>query len=85
MKKIDLKRKILVPDADYCIVWNHQKEVCPALHFRKEPKNPKILWKCDFFDKDIQQNITSVGIRKFCMEHKPAKLYNIDGSTLELA
>jgi len=82
MKKITLEREIEVPVADYCIVWNNQKEVCPALGFRKDPKNPKIKWECAFFDKDIAQNITSVGIRKFCMEHDSAKLYNIDGSKL---
>lgn len=70
MKKVTLSREIMVPDSEYCIRWKNQKDSCPMLQFRKEAKNPKILWKCTFFDEDLLQNINSHGIRKYCVKDR---------------
>ena len=73
MKKVKLERELLVPDTDFCIMWKNQKEVCPLLSFRKEPNNEKIVWKCNFFDKDLLSNITAHGIKKVCINKEPNK------------
>ncbi|MCP3899164.1 MAG: hypothetical protein GY707_05570 [Desulfobacteraceae bacterium] len=82
MKQVTLERTLNVPDADYCIQW--KGETCPLLHFRKDPKNPKMLWRCEFFDVDLVQNLNSIGIKKFCMTHEPGDLYYIDSSKINL-
>lgn len=76
MKKVTLQRDIMVPDSHYCIQWINQKITCPMLSFRKDAKNPKIVWKCNFFDEDLVQNINSIGIRKFC-EEMPEYIDNV--------
>lgn len=78
MRKIELKRELLVPDSDYCIVWKNQKEVCTMLTFGKVAGKPNLVWKCTFFDKDIIDNINSFGIKKMCEDcDTKASVHNI--------
>lgn len=47
------------------------------LTIRKEPNNPKMIFKCTFFDKDLDNNITSYGIEKICEEEQNGYTYNV--------
>lgn len=80
MKKIEIKRDILVPDCDYCVLWKNQKDICTFLQFRKDPKKPKTIWKCDVLDLDLIDSIDSFGIKKLCeeIEHEKDNIIKID-------
>ena len=84
MKKVLLEREIMVPDNHYCMQWLNKKISCPMLSFRKDKSNPKILWKCNFFDEDLLQNLNSIGIRKFCEDEVIYKdnIVNLNGEKL---
>lgn len=70
MKKIKLERELLVPDIGYCIMWKNQKEICQMLTFGKVAGKPSIVYKCTFYDTDLELN--AFGIKKCCEkpEHK---------------
>jgi len=66
MKKVTLEREFLVPSANYCIMWNNMKEICPLFSFRKDQLKDKILFKCNFFDKDVVDQVNAHGVKKIC-------------------
>lgn len=79
MKKVTIHRDVMVPSSDFCILWKQRKDTCQFLVFRKDANNPKMIFKCSFFDKDLDDNICSHGIEKICdLEDNKDNVIHID-------
>lgn len=77
MKKVLLQRIINIPEFNYCITWKNMDEICPALIIRKNAKEQKILFGCDFYNVDLAPNINSIGIKKFCEKIEQGEVVQI--------